>query len=140
MVRILSPPKRFIDVKIGNASSDWHDNYICGIRELKMPYGIFEVFKYCFKGIDIKNLEIFKCLLLGLRNKRIRQGCGALYNIKVDDKDLDDDELASKDDRRNYLECKDEIHVIVANNFRDNFEKDRDCKKVLIYKNKNKCI
>ena len=111
------------------ASDDWQDNYVCDIRELNMPYGIYEIFKYCFKDIDIKNIEIFKCLVLGLRNKRIRQGYGLFYNIKVDDRDLDDDELASKDDIRNYLNYKDEVPVIVANNFKDNFEKDRDIRR-----------
>jgi len=120
--------------EIKNTSDDWHDNYICNIDEVKNSHGLYEVFKYCFKDIDIKNLEIFKCLLLGLRGKRIRQGYGALYNIKVDDRDLSDDELASKDDICSYLEFKDEIPVIVANNFRDNFEKDMDYKKVSIFK------
>ena len=122
--------------EIKNASDDWHDNYICNIDEIKNEHGLYEVFKYCFKDIDIKNLEIFKCLLLGLRNKRIRQGYGALYNIKVDDRDLDDDELASKDDISNYLEFKDEVPVIVANNFKYNFERDRDYKKISIIKKK----
>ncbi|GAH17938.1 unnamed protein product, partial [marine sediment metagenome] len=34
---------------------NWEDNYICDIRELVMPKGLFEVFKYCFKDVDIKN-------------------------------------------------------------------------------------
>lgn len=132
MVRILSPQKRFIDVKIGNASDDWHDNYICDIREFKMPYGIFKVFKYCFKDIDIKNLEIFKYIFFGLKEKRQRQGYGRLYNIKIDDKDLNYNEN-SADDIRNYLEYKDELPIISVNNFRDNFEKDKDYKKISIY-------
>ena len=136
MVRVLPPQKRFIDVKIGNASDDWHDNYICDIRELKMPYGVFKVFKYCFKDTDIKNLEIFKYIFFGLKGKRQRQGYGRLYNIKIDDKDLNDDEN-SADDIRNYLEYKDEIPVIVSNNFKDNTEKDRDYKKISIKKLRN---
>ena len=51
-------------------SDDWKDNYIYGVRELKMPYGIYEMFKYCFKDIDLKNLEIFKYLFFGLKGKR----------------------------------------------------------------------
>ena len=134
MVRILSPQKRFINVKIGNASSDWHDNYICGIRELKMSYGIYEVFKYCFKDIDIKNYKIFKYLFFGLRGKRLRQGYGFLHKIKVDDRDIVDDELDKKDNISNYLEFKDELPIISVNNFSDNFEKDKDYKKISIFK------
>ena len=37
------------------ASDDWQDSYVCDIRELYMPKGIYEVFKYCFKDLDIKN-------------------------------------------------------------------------------------
>ena len=60
-----------------------------------------------------------------------------MYNVKVDDKDLNDDELASKDDIRNYLNYKDEVPVIVANNFKDNFERDRDYRKISIHKLNN---
>jgi hypothetical protein len=61
-----------------------------------------------------------------------RQGYGQLYNLKVDDKDINDDELDKKDDISNYLEFKDELPLISVNNFRYNFEKDRDYKKVSI--------
>ena len=119
--------------EFGNASDDWHDNYICDIRELKMPYGIFEVFKYCFKDIDIKNLEIFKYMFFGLKGKRQRQGYGRLYNIKIDDKDLNDDEN-SADDISNYLEYKDEIPVAINNNLKEMTEKYGGYKKISIYK------
>jgi len=115
------------------ASDDWQDNYICDIRELEMPHGIYEVFKYCFKDIEIKNLNIFRNLFFGLNGKRIRQGYGNLYNLKLNDKDLDDFDLVL-DDIKNYLEFKDKIPVIVANNFKDNTEKYRDYKKISIYK------
>jgi len=51
--------------EFGNVSGNWEDNYICDIRELNMPKGIFEVFKYCFKDIYIKNLDIFEDLYFG---------------------------------------------------------------------------
>ena len=35
-------------------SDDWQDNYVCDIRELYMPKGIYEVFKYCSKDLDIR--------------------------------------------------------------------------------------
>jgi len=123
--------------EFGNISDDWKNNYICDIRELKMPYGIYEVFKYCFKDIDIKNIEIFKQLFFGLNRKRLRQGYGALYNLKIDDKDLSDDE-SSDDDIKNYLEYKDEIPVAVNSNLKDMTEKYGDYKKISIFKNNSK--
>ena len=100
-----------------------------------MPNGIYEVFKYCFKDLGIRNQEIFRDLYFGLKRKRLRQGYGLLHNIKVDDRDIVDDEL--KDDISNYLGFKDELPLISVNNFRDNFEKDRDYKKVSISKEKS---
>lgn len=119
-----------------NISDDWKDNYICDIRPMASSKGIYEVFKYCFKDIDIKNYEVFKYLCLGLKGKRIRQGYGSLYKLKIDDKDLADDDL-TKDDIKNYLQFKDELPVIVANIFRDNTEKYGDYKKISIYKSNN---
>lgn len=55
--------------KIKNASSNWEDNYICDIRPIDGDKGIFEVFKYCFKDMDIKNYEVFKHYILGLKIK-----------------------------------------------------------------------
>lgn len=100
-----------------------------------MPNGIYEIFKYFFKDLDINNQGIFRDLYFGLKRKRLRQGYGLLHNIKVDDRDIVDDEL--KDDISNYLEFKDELPLISVNNFRDNFEKDRDYKKVSISKEKS---
>jgi len=116
--------------EFGDASDDTKDNYVCDIRELNMPKGIFEVFKYCFKDMDIKNLGISKDLYYGLKRKRLRQGYGMLYNVKVDDSDSDDC-------IENYLEFKDEepenfIHQFIE----DMTEKYRDYRKVLIYKRK----
>ncbi|MFZ3387164.1 MAG: hypothetical protein WA120_08315, partial [Candidatus Hydromicrobium sp.] len=109
------------------ASDDWQDNYICDIRELYMPKGIYEVFKYCFKDLDINNQEIFKDLYFGLKRKRLRQGYGELYNVKVDDMDMRDEDCIE-----NYLEYKDEEPQIVANKYiRDMTEKYRDWKKFL---------
>ncbi|MHB8278216.1 MAG: hypothetical protein ACYDIA_11250 [Candidatus Humimicrobiaceae bacterium] len=96
--------------------------------------GIFEVFKYCFKDIDIKNFEIFKYLYLGLKSKRLRQEYSKLYNLKLEDKALDDDDDLTADDIKNYLEFKDEISITVYNNFNGNTEKDTDYKKISIYK------
>jgi len=100
-----------------------------------MLKGIYEVFKYCFKDLDIKNQEIFKDLYFGLKRKRLRQGYGELYNVKVDDRDI------SSDDIKNYLEFKDEEPEVVANKYiEDMTKKYRDYKKVSISLKKIKNI
>jgi len=43
------------------------------------------------------------------------QGYGQLYNVKVDDREIDSDDLPA-DDISNYLKYKDEIPVVVVNN------------------------
>ena len=52
-----------------------------------MPSGFYEVFKYVFKDTDIKDFEVFRHLFFGLRDKRLRQGYGLLYNFNIDGKD-----------------------------------------------------
>ena len=111
------------------ASGDWQDNYICDIRELSMPKGIYEVFKYCFKDLDIRNQEIFRDLYFGLKRKRLRQGYGELYNVKVDDRDIRSDDCIE-----NYLEFKDEEPEVMANKYiEDMTKKYKDYKKISIY-------
>ena len=96
-----------------------------------MPKGIYEVFKYCFKDLDIRNQEIFKDLYFGLKRKRLRQGYGELYNVKVDDRDI------SSDDIKNYLEFKDEEPEVVANRYiEDMTEKYGGYKKISFLKRK----
>ncbi len=96
-----------------------------------MSCGIYEVFKYFFKDLDIRNQEIFRDLYFGLKRKRLRQGYGELYNVKVDDMDIRDDDCIE-----NYLEFKDEEPEIVANKYvSDMTEKYGDYKKILIPKN-----
>ena len=97
-----------------------------------MPKGIFEVFKYCFKDVDIKNLDIFRDLFFGLKRKRLRQGYGELYNPKADDFFSDTEEDVIED----YLEFEDElpetlIHKYI-NDMTDNYG---DYKKISIYRN-----
>ena len=99
-----------------NTSDNWQDNYICDIRPMASKKGIYEVFKYCFKDIDIKNIEVFKNLCFGLKGKRIRQGYGSLYKLKIDDKDLTDVKLTG-DDIKNYLQFKNELPVIILSNY-----------------------
>jgi len=94
-----------------------------------MPKGIYEVFKYCFKDLDIKNQEIFRDLYFGLIRKRLRQGYGELYNVKVDDRDIESDDI------KNYLEFKDEEPQVMAHKYiEDMTKKYGDYKKVSIFK------
>jgi len=93
-----------------------------------MPKRIFEVFKYCFKDLDIKNQEIFRDLYFGLKRKRLRQGYGELYNVKVDDRNIRDDDCIE-----NYLEFKDEEPEVMAHKYiKDMTEKYGDYRKVSI--------
>ncbi len=92
-----------------------------------MLKGVYEVFKYCFNDLDMKSQEIFKDLYFGLKRKRLRQGYGELYNVKVDDRDI------SSDDIKNYLGFKDEEPEVVSNKYiEDMTEKYRDYKKISI--------
>jgi len=116
--------------EFGDTSDNWEDNYICDIRELDMPKGIFEVFKYCFKDVDIKNFNIFCDLFFGLKRKRLRQGYGELYNVKIDDS-----EFGSDDCIENYLEFKDEPpETLIHQYINDMTEKYGDYKKVSVFK------
>ncbi len=114
--------------EFGDVSGNWEDNYICDIRELNMPKGIFEVFKYCFKDVDIKSFSIFCDLFFGLKRKRLRQGYGEFYNVK-----LDDSEFGPDDCIENYLEFKEELpETLIHQQINDMTEKYRDYKKVSI--------
>ncbi|URZ06508.1 protein rep [Clostridium felsineum] len=68
------------------------DCFIADIREMDSS-GIVEVLKYTFKDTDIANYEVFKTIELAISNKRIRQGYGILYNLKLED-DADGEKLA----------------------------------------------
>lgn len=110
---------------------NWQDNYVCDIRPMDGIEDIFEVFKYTVKDIDIKNPEILKNLCLGLKGKRIRQGDGSFYRLKLNEKDLENIDV-EKDDIKNHLEFKDELPTIIKNNFKDNTEKYGSYKKISI--------
>lgn len=51
--------------------------------------GIYETIKYTFKDSDISSFEVFKTLYFALYGKRMRQGFGVLYNLKIDDSELE---------------------------------------------------
>jgi plasmid rolling circle replication initiator protein Rep len=114
-----------------NRTSDCEDNFICDIRELSMPFGIYELFKYVFKDTDIKDYEVFRDLFFGLRGKRLKQGYGMLYNFK------NDDSFDDSSDIKDFLEDKDEDPVTVATKcIKEMNEKYREYKKISIYKEK----
>lgn len=73
-------------------SNNWFDLYICDVREMDSITGIYEVFKYSFKDSDIRNYNNFKVIFDSIDGKRLRQGYGELYNIKIDDEDVEDGE------------------------------------------------
>lgn len=60
------------------------DCYLCDIREMDSS-GIVEVLKYTFKDADIANYDVFKTIEIAIDRKRIRQGYGILYNLKLED-------------------------------------------------------
>jgi plasmid rolling circle replication initiator protein Rep len=59
------------------------DLFLCDIREMDSS-GIVEVLKYTFKDTDIVKYDVFKIIEIALENKRIRQGYGLLYNLKLE--------------------------------------------------------
>ena len=65
------------------------NDFVCDIRELDLQKGIFEVYKYSFKDIDINNIYDFGIIFYAFRNMRLRQGYGLLYGIG-DEKNGDD--------------------------------------------------
>jgi plasmid rolling circle replication initiator protein Rep len=60
------------------------DTYLCDIKEMDAT-GIYEVMKYCFKDSDIENYGVFKTMYFALKGRRIRQGHGLLYNLKLEE-------------------------------------------------------
>lgn len=57
--------------------------YIGEIREMD-DRGIYEVMKYAFKDTDICNYYVFRDLYFSLYKRKIRQGYGLLYNVKLE--------------------------------------------------------
>lgn len=68
-----------------NYTDLWYELYQTDLRPLIDEKGIYEVFKYTFKDKDIYNVKNFSDLYFALINKRIRQGYGELYNLKLEE-------------------------------------------------------
>lgn len=61
------------------------DGYMCDIRPIEDFKGILEVLKYSFKTRDIDSYEVFSTLYHGTYRRRMKQGYGCLYNLKLED-------------------------------------------------------
>lgn len=59
--------------------------YICNFEIMTMPDGIYEVFKYFFKDSDIRSFEQFQTVVNSVYRKRLRQGHGIFFNVKIDE-------------------------------------------------------
>lgn len=84
------------------------DCYLCDIREMDSS-GIVEVLKYTFKDTDIVSYDVFKTLVMALDKKRIRQGYGILYRLKLED-DTDGEMLSLGD----YLEEEEDPEFLLT--------------------------
>lgn len=74
---------RITNKNYDNLSDNWYDLYMCDIRELDNK-GVYEVLKYTFKDADIKTFFDFKSIFYALQGKRIRQGHGLLFGLKLE--------------------------------------------------------
>lgn len=87
---------------------DLKNMYLCDIKEMDSN-GVREVLKYTFKDTDILNYYVFKTLYFALEHKRIRQGYGLLYNVKLESES--DGEKQSLDE---YLTIKENPEQLVT--------------------------
>ncbi len=117
-----------------NLRDDWQSNYICDIRELEIPGGLYEVFKYCFKDVDIKNIIVFQNLYDGLRNKRLRQGYGELFGLNKLEANFKKDIYEENDDIENYLKFPEEPENYYASAILDMVNDCKDYVKVSRFK------
>ena len=124
--------KEFNITNFDDMSDDWQDNYICDIRELEMPGGIYEVFKYCFKDAQLLDIKIFEYIFFALMNRRLRQAYGMLYGLN---KDNVFDEIDVDDDISNYLEFDEVPEKLIAKSINEMVVAYKDYKKVSRFKN-----
>ena len=90
-----------------NMTDDPTDLLQVDIKEMDEG-GIYEVLKYTFKDTDIRNYSVFRTLVESLDHKRIRQGYGALNNLKAEyvedgDKQSLEEFLTEKEDPTRLL-------------------------------------
>lgn len=106
--------------------------YMCDIREMEMPGGLYEVFKYCFKDDDIKTKEHMRVLLDCVTGARLRQTYGELYNLDIDSEDDMEKDLC--DSIENYLEIKETPESVMCKTMRELGEKYSEYVKISRFK------
>ena len=62
----------------------WCSLYLCDLRPVTMPDGLYEIFKYPFKDKNIYNYNNFETLFLALDGKKMRKCHGELYNLDLE--------------------------------------------------------
>jgi plasmid rolling circle replication initiator protein Rep len=110
-----------------NMPDDYRENYQCDIREINLPDGITEVFKYTFKDSDTINFKTFKIILEALRNKRLRQLYGKLFKGVEIENESEDFEIESIE---KYLEFPEDPELIYMKNIHELKNNYSDYKKI----------
>jgi len=99
----------------------------CDIRELKLPDGLYEVFKYVFKDNNINSYENFKTVFNALQNKRLKQGYGNLFNVT----DVEcEDEIDNSEDIKHWIENGEDYLIYRSNNIMEAIINFKDYKKI----------
>ncbi len=106
------------------------DILVCDIREMVMPSGLYEVFKYVFKDNDVINVDSFGTMYYALKGKRLKQSYGALYGF-VSDKD-DEDQLYDNEEEflNKWITVQEDFEIYRNNNILDIITKFEDYKKI----------
>jgi plasmid rolling circle replication initiator protein Rep len=66
----------------GKRSLEFNDNYTVNIRNIDIPEGLYEAYKYSFKDLQINRLDFFSAVYYGIKNHKLRQSYGVLYGIE----------------------------------------------------------
>lgn len=107
---------------------------VCDIRDIKMPEGLYEVFKYVFKDDNINGYPIFKTVFEALKNKRLKQGYGNLFNIN--EKEIDD-EIDNEEELKYFIKNEEEFMIYRSNNIMEPLINFKDYKKISRYNKDN---
>lgn len=86
----------------------WGDLYMCDIRPLEMPCGIYEVFKYSFKDTDLHSYKNFIDIITALDGKRLRQCHGELLGLDLEE------ECGEKIELDEFLEIKENPQQLIV--------------------------
>lgn len=125
MMKLWTMYYKEVRVSIDNYNKlELKDCYICDIREMDSS-GIVEVLKYTFKDTDIVSYDVFKTLVIALDKKRIRQGYGILYNLKLED-DTEGEVLSLED----YLTEQEDPENVLTHEIRELITDYREYRKI----------